>query len=349
MALIFCIFTLLIVFVSMKTLRRILIVILCFALILISIAYLLPKKIHVERSMSINASQKKVFEQINTLRNWLKWSPWLQMDTTMALSFSGPESGIGTSYKWLSHDKNVGTGSVTIISSIPYDSLMVIMDFDRMGISMAKFKLIKENKGTNLIWSLESDLGMNPVSRWFGLFSDHMIGPDLERGLFNLDEMLARTEPVHFFEIIDYVAPAQVFLTIRDTASPVTVSLKLASMYKKLSLFLKSKNLSPTGAPTAVFHNYSSRYFDIEACLPIASRITVADGLNCVEKKDQKAVMLKYFGTYRNISLAYSALDSYIKDNGFVITGPPWEEYVTNPSLEADTSKLQTNIFYPVN
>jgi len=333
----------------MKTLRRILLIFLCFAFIFVSVAYLLPRTIHVERNLSCNASPKNVFEQINTIKNWLKWAPWMQSDTTMQLSFSGPESGNGATYKWFSSDKNVGSGSVTIISSTPFDSLLVIMDFGKNGKSCAKFNLLKENQGTNIIWSLETDLGMNPISRWFGLLSDHMIGPDLERGLFHLDELMQDLKTVNGYEIIDYEVPARVYLTVRDTASPLTITSKLTFLYKKISLYLKTNNLSPTGPPMAIFHNFSDQKYDIEACMPISSIVEVPKGLNCVEKNVQQAVMVKYFGSYKSISLAYSALNSYIKDKGLVINGPPWEEYVTNPSLEADSNLVQTNIYYPVN
>ena len=333
----------------MKILRRILVIILCIAIIFISAGYLLPGKVIVSRSLSINASQRNIFEQINTLKNWAKWSPWLQTDTAMQLIFLGPESGIGAAYKWQSQNKNVGTGNVAIIGSVPYDSLMAIMDFGKKGKSLAKFRLINENHNTNITWSLESDLGMNPITRWFGLFSDEMIGPDLDRGLYQLGELMQELKTRNGFEIIEYEVPARIYLTARDTASPATVSLKLASMYEKISVFLKANHISPAGAPIAVFHNYSNQNFDIEACLPISSDIKVPDGLNYVKKDIQKAIMVKYFGYYKNIALAYNALNSYILENGLKIAGPPWEEYISNPSLESDSSKLQTNIYFPVN
>lgn len=333
----------------LKTLRRILFIILCIALIAISVGFLLPGKVHVERRLLISAPQRSIFKQVNVLENWVKWSPWLQADTTMQLLYSGPVSGVGSTLKWLSNNTSVGRGSLSIISSVPYDSIQLLLDYGKNGKSTTTFHLTKENQNTLVTSSLDSDLGMNPISRWFGLFSDYMVGPDLERGLFNLSQYSGNIKTVNGYEIIDSIVPAHILLTVRDTASPETIKPKLAGMYQRISKFLKSRNLSPTGSPIAVFHNYSNLQFDIEACMPVASIVAVPNGMNCIEKDAQKTIMVKYFGPYDLISGAYNAMQTYINDRELQITGPAWEEYVTNPNKEVDSTKWQTNIYYPLN
>ena len=332
----------------MKTFRRILLFILTIATVIVATGFLLPRKVSVERKLLMHASPRSIFEQINTLKNWEKWSPWFRMDTIIQLSYTGPETGIGSSYNWISGNRNVGKGSMTIIESIPNDSLLILMDYDANGKSTGKFILAKENQNTRVTWCVESDLGINPISRWFGLFVDRMVGPDLEKGLSNLDQLLIDNRIVNDFEIIDYEVPAQIILSIRDTASLGTFSLKLASMYNKLSAFLKSRNLSPVGAPMTIFHYFTKGNFDIEACMPIDSLLLVPEGFICKEIENQKTVMIQYIGNYKHINRAYTALQTYIADKDLQLAGPPREIYITNPSLNADTSKWQTNVLYPV-
>jgi len=332
----------------MKIFRRILFIILCIALIVAGIGFILPRKIHVERRFVMSASQKTIFSQVNTLKNWVKWSPWFKMDTSMQLIFSGPESGVGSTLRWLSTDKNVGNGSISIISSFSSDSMEVVYDFAEKGKSTGKISFLKGKQGTNIIWSLDSNLGMNPISRWFGLFSDQLIGPDIEQGLFNLDNLVQDTKSIYGYEIVQYEVPARSLITVRDTASPETVSIKISLMYKKLSLFLKSQSLSPIGNPIAIFHEYANGNFDIEAGLPVNTVITAPEGLNCSENAAQRTVMIKYVGPYRLISQAYTALQMYINNNELQMKGPSWEEYITNPTIDSDPDKRQTNIYYPI-
>ncbi len=332
----------------MKIFRRILFFILCIALILTSIGFILPSKVHVERRLLMNATQKTIFNQINTLRNWTKWSPLLQVDTAMKLSFSGPESGVGSSLSWLSSNKDVGEGCLSIISNVSPESIELIYDFAEKGKSIGKFQLVKENQKTKVIFSIDSDLGLNPVSRWFCLFSDRMIGPDIDQALLNLEETVQDTKGLYGYEIINFVAPARTMISIRDTCSPETVKLKLPVMYRKLSLFLKSKSLSPIGNPVAVFHNFTNRNFDFEAGLPVQGIISVPEELKCSGNVAQRTLMIKYIGSYKTITTAYKALQTYMYNNDLQLNGPGWEEYITNPTVEADSTMRQTNIYYPI-
>ncbi len=332
----------------MKMFRRILFIFLCIVLVLLSIGFLLPNKVHVERSLKIDAFPRTVFDQVNTLKNWEKWSPWPASDTLIQLTYSGPELGVGAAFSWFSKKKNVGKGSFSIISSFPNDSLTVLMDFGENGRSSSKFVFIKQNESTIVIWNVESNLGLNPVSRWFGLFMDRMVGPDIESGLARLKGLFAGSRNNNGFEIIDFEAPSRILLSIRDTASPASLNSKLASMYSNISVFLKTRNLSPTGNPTTIYHNFATQIFDIEACIPVADKVIAPAGMSCIETGVQKTVMVKYFGSNKAIYGAYEAIQTYIKDKGLQVTGPSWEEYISDPTREADSGQWQTNIYFPV-
>ena len=43
-----------------------------------------------------------IFEEVNSLKNWEDWSPWNQMATDMATTYSGPSSGEGAKSSWSS-------------------------------------------------------------------------------------------------------------------------------------------------------------------------------------------------------------------------------------------------------
>jgi hypothetical protein len=46
--------------------------------------------------------------------------------------------------------------------------------------------LTPEGSGTQVRWTLDGDMGGNPLFRWFALFADGMIGKDFQAGLDNL-------------------------------------------------------------------------------------------------------------------------------------------------------------------
>lgn len=332
----------------MKTLRLVILIITCIAIIFLALGFLLPAKIHVERSIYINTPHHFAYSQINTIKNWKNWSSWLTIDTMIDIRYSGPESGVGAGLTWKSPDSNLGEGSLTIIYTKPVDSLLFISDYGDKGKLSGRILLRKENQGVIVTWIVETDLRKNPLSRWIGLFSDNMIGPDLMKTLFNLKQDLEKDKPYNGYQVFEFEIPSRIILSMRDTAVPSNVTEKLSFMNEKMVRFLKNEGLSPINAPFTVFHSFSDSIFEIESCMQLPLSVKVPTGMSCSEVAEQKAVMVKHFGYNKQITAAYIALNNFINDRGFRIVGPPWEEYVTNQVLESDTAQWQTNIYYPV-
>lgn len=173
----------------MKILKKILITLVILIGLLCLVSLFLPRTVVVERSLVMNTPGNVIFEEVNTLKNWEKWSPWMRLDPKVQLTYKGPQSGVGASYSWKSMVKNVGSGTVTVLNSVPGDSLTTSIEFEGMGKAMATYKFTKEGEGTKVRWSMVNDMGMNPMGKFFGLAMDKMIGPDFEKGLHYLDSL----------------------------------------------------------------------------------------------------------------------------------------------------------------
>lgn len=166
----------------MKILKGILIAL----ALLLGIGFFLPGSTHVERSIDINTSANKVYDQVNELKNWNNWSPWSKLDPNTAWTYSEPSSaGVGAHYSWKS-DK-IGNGKMTILDTKPNESVKYKLEFEGMGESGVSFLLTaKDSTQTKAVWTMDTDNGMNPINRWMGLFTEKMLGPDYEKGLANL-------------------------------------------------------------------------------------------------------------------------------------------------------------------
>ena len=62
----------------------------------------------------------------------------------------------------------------------------------------------------------------------------------------------------------------------------------------------------------------------------------------------QKVIMAYYIGDYNNFSPVYDALHQTIKESEMQITGNPCEIYITGPQQEKDSTKWETDIYFPV-
>jgi effector-binding domain-containing protein len=294
------------------------------------------------------ASRDLIFEQVNDFRNWQGWLPWLSLDSTINMTFSGPVAGAGATFEYESNHKDVGNGKMIITVSQPYDSIILNLNFMENGTSTGKFLFSGVEQGTMVSWILESDLGDNPVSRWFGLFMERMVGNDFEQGLANLNEITSRIPTTPIIAIIEKEIPSRIVISIRDTASSITLASKLTDFYKKISLVIKQKKLTTVGVPFSLYHSYTPQSFDMEAGIPVNKKVVLSGNVECKEFPATKVAMASYFGPYSSTAVVYEAIEKYVKEKSLEISGGPWEEYITDPSMEPDTSKWQTDIYYPL-
>jgi uncharacterized protein YndB with AHSA1/START domain len=174
----------------MRILKRLVLFLAVFALILAAAAYMLPREVSVERSVTIAAPPEAVFPYVNSLQRAAEWSPWLGIDPDLRPTYEGPAEGVGNRMTWSSDNPDVGSGSQIITVSVPNEHVESDLDFGSMGTANAWVTLDPESTGTRVAWGLNADMGNNPIGRWMGLMMDRWVGADYERGLSNLKSLV---------------------------------------------------------------------------------------------------------------------------------------------------------------
>ena len=121
------------------------------------------------------------------MKNWSNWSAWHKLYPNTIYKFSEPSTvGTGAYYTWSSENRTVGKGKLTILDAKTNENVHCKMEFGNTE-AISNFNLIaKDSTQTKVIWTLDSDNGLNPISRWMGLMMDKFVGPDYEKGLANM-------------------------------------------------------------------------------------------------------------------------------------------------------------------
>jgi hypothetical protein len=103
----------------------------------------------------------------------------------MQIEYSGPESGTGAKWSWQS--KKEGSGTMTLIATDPARKVAFDLYFPDVGTtSQGQLDFVPDNNSTKVTWTMNGDMGSNPMYRWMALFMDRMVGPDFDTGLANL-------------------------------------------------------------------------------------------------------------------------------------------------------------------
>ncbi len=154
-------------------------------------SFLLPSKVHLERETTINAKPEAIYPYISDFKKFNLWSPWADIDPKTKYTYSGPEQGIGAKVSWTSDDQQVGNGSQEIVEATANKRIKNRLTFDG-DESFATYTLTPSAEKTKIVWTFETELGMNPAKKYMGLIIEKMLAPVYEKGLKSLKERVEK-------------------------------------------------------------------------------------------------------------------------------------------------------------
>ncbi|MBN2669562.1 MAG: SRPBCC family protein [Bacteroidales bacterium] len=333
----------------MKFLSRILSAILVIIATLLVIAVFLPSKQTLVASIEINASSDKVFDQVNTLKNWSNWSPFQENDSSMTVSFEGNESGVGAIQKWSSPRGDKGI--MEILISEKNNSIVNKIAFEGAGQATGEWIFNLNVDKTNVKWSLTLEDLSYPVGRFMGLFAEAMMQPVLMKGLKNLQSVCEKNSDDNKFGIIEVNVPTSMALVVTDSCYWDQIAPKMAEMFGMVYQTANQISAVPIGYPYAEYlvWDESKQFTVFKVGLPINEIPDfLSDNVMHSTTPGGRAIKGVHHGAYDKTYDLYIAMDKYISDHHLSQNGGPWENYVTNPVEEPDTSKWITEIFFPI-
>jgi uncharacterized protein YndB with AHSA1/START domain len=145
--------------------------------------FALPGRAHVARSAVIPAPPQAVWAILSTASGFDRINPFRDADPNLAVTFSGPDAGVGAAFAWSGQS---GSGTQTIVAADPVSRLAMQLDLGAMGRPLQTFTLEPVVDGTRVTWAIDAELGADPLKRVFGVFMDRMLGQTYEAGLKNL-------------------------------------------------------------------------------------------------------------------------------------------------------------------
>jgi len=355
--------------------RNILIGLVVLVAVAVGGAFLLPQHPHLQRETVVKASPEQVFAVVSDMSRWTDWAPWAKMDPDMKLKFEGPAKGLTAKMSWTS--AKLGDGSITIIEATPFSQVKQALDFGGAGKATSTFTFESADGGTKVTWSYDSDAGMNPVSRYFGLLLDSMVGKDYETGLASLKTLAesdanlaaeavqaqeaasappdipplpAAADPTKGPEVV--TVEAKPIVMSRGTAAAgdeKTVNAALGLANQKILDYAAKHNLDLAGAQlTITVSRDPAGKWVFDAAIPLASPPASAPaeeaGVRVGQTFSGKVVKLTHKGPFSTVQDAYARIHAYTKANNLKEGSVSWEENVTDSGETAEEEQL-TNVY----
>ncbi len=153
------------------------------------LAAVMPAKYTVEKEIVINRPPSEVYAKIADFNYYREWNPWQKSEPTAKYEIIGTPNSVGHKYNWVG--KKIGTGSLTVKTLNPYNSIELDLEFLKPWKSKAidswKFEDLK-NGSTKVVWHNTGPLPFG-FARLMGPVITKNLSHQFEVGLNSLKEM----------------------------------------------------------------------------------------------------------------------------------------------------------------
>ena len=331
-------------------LKKTLLIVLALVLIAVVVGWLLPAKVLIE-PLGRPSTARPAWCSPPSIP--FSFSPsghpgrtWIR---AMQQRSEGPREGVGAKLVWSGNDK-VGTGSQTITAVVPNQSVDSDLDFGTMGVAKSKMTLSAAGNSTQVIWTLNMDMGNNPIAHYFGLTMDRMIGPDFARGLGKLKTLVEAMpdRDIAGLEVATVDLSAAPVLLVTETTALDSIAKGYLDAYTRIGKFIAKNKLKQNGAPFGIEGPMSETSYSFDAGIPVdRSGSVAADGVHTGESYAGKALKAVHVGSYETLNQTRDKLLASAAAHGYARNGAPFYRYVDDPGT-MPAAQVRTEIYAPV-
>lgn len=189
-----------------------------------------------------------------------------------------------------------------------------------------------------------------PVERIMGMFMNSMMKPYFERGLNSL-KAVSETLPVTHScsQVSEKQSDEILAIVIKDSVTEETIGQSMGINYGKLMQFAAKNKLEMAGLPFAEYPQWIVGQKNLVIIgIPVSKEVKTKLPVEMHRIAASNNVMVSFYGPYEKSVYGHEKINQYLLANKKEINGFSREVYITDPQLEPDPTKWETQIFYPI-
>ena len=303
-------------------------------------------RLHVRRSLEIDAAVEAVFEAVLDLKSWPLWSPWLMHEPDSKLDYSEKTNAEGGHYSW--DGKLIGAGKLTHLEIRPGRAIHQQIEFQRpfKSVHQVNWEFEKNDAHTLVTWEMYGKMPF--LWRFMTKRMESMIARDYELGLALLGGYLNETMA---HPKLDFIGDEELE-QFHYWAIPCNGNLRQLEAARRSNIeTLRSSPASRIGLSLTLYHQFDPLgvQFQAEIAVPISDNTPLS---NYRQRNFNGGHYYKMtlHGDLQFLPLAWHALASHCRMHKIKTepTRPALEIYHQDPAEMEDSNQQVTTLFLPI-
>ncbi|MEO6221488.1 MAG: GyrI-like domain-containing protein [Ginsengibacter sp.] len=299
---------------------------------LVGIYLFIPAKIKLSKLITIKTNPSVAGRFLMDGNQWVKWSS--------PDAINAPDAKTGkVTFKFKNHYYHVDR-------AIMNNAQVSISNTQRSINSLMALIPIKED-AVAIEWKAEIDAGPNPISRIKSYTEAKKLGDDMSGILSHLKAFLEKKENAYGLNITEQQVADTILISTKYLSDTLPSTAKIYSLINGLRKYITKEGALETNAPMLNINKESSTYRTMVA-IPINKMIPEKNNYVFKRMVPGRILVAEVKGGDYTARHALKQLDLYIDDNHLSSPAIPFQSLITDRSMEPDTTKWITKIYYPV-
>ncbi len=296
-------------------------------LALAGIYLLIPANISIDDTVLISTTDAHVFQFLTHKDQWPKWWP-------------GTSATLNTQYQYknnLYSIQNASNDAITLTIGNPKLTLNTHLSFIATGADNVK-----------VTWIGVKKTGLNPIDRFNTYRQTIRIRNDMNIVLQHLKQFLEDDKNVYHIDV-----------KINRVKDPLILATKIvlphypqmAQVYELIAMLkqqIRQQHGVEADPPMLNVHQTDNSKYEVMVGIPITKTIETS-GNTFINKMVLGNIMeTRVKGGLNTVHDAFAQLENYKKDHHLTSPAMPFESLITDRTIEADTTKWITKIYYPI-
>ncbi len=292
--------------------------------------FLKPAKPSILFAKTIKTNTKAFSRTINEENSWKKW--WPGKVTRRTTNDSSSFEYNGYAYR---------------ITGKRYSSLLINIARNEMRISTELIFIPIANDSVVMRWKSDTLIAANSGASLKSITSD--LNRDFKTIIGAIETFYANDANIYglLFEKKQVVDSILISTSVQLNTYPKTAD--IYQMINKLRAFAKANGAAETGYPMLNISTEDNTHYKAQVAIPVNKKLQDKGDIHYKWMLGGGKILVgEVKGGLNTISKGMGEMENYVTDNGLVAPAIPFQSLVTDRSMESDTSKWVTKLYWPV-